>query len=91
MTHITSRQATMIWLLLTIATLGSSWLGEHHSVASDWIAVIIMLVAYAKARMIMLYFMDLRAANPAWRISFEIWGIASAAAIIGLWLQAAKA
>ena len=91
MTHTSSRLATMVWLFLVCATLGSSWLAGHHSFAGEWTAVFVMLVAYAKARAIMLYFMDLRAANPAWRISFEIWGIASAAVIIALWLQAANA
>lgn len=91
MTHITSRQATMIWLFLVLATLASTWLAGHHSFAGEWTAVFVMLVAYVKARAIMLYFMDLRTANPAWRLSFEAWGIASAAVIIALWLQAASA
>ncbi|MDH0639352.1 cytochrome C oxidase subunit IV family protein [Pseudomonas sp. GD03721] len=80
----------MIWLFLVLATLGSTWLAGHHSFAGEWTVVFVMLVAYIKGRAIMLYFMDLRAANPAWRLPFEVWGIASAAVIIGFWLQAAN-
>lgn len=79
----------MVWLFLVLATLGSTWLGGYYSFLGKWAAVFVMLVVYAKARVIMMYFMDLRVANPAWRIPFEIWGIASAAVIIVLWLQAA--
>lgn len=90
MTHTTSRLAILIWLFLVLATLGSTWLAGHHTFAGEWTAVFVMLVACVKARAIMLYFMDLRVASPAWRLSFEVWGIASAAVIIGLWLQAAN-
>lgn len=91
MTHTTSRVAVLIWLFLMLATLGSTWLAEHHSFAGDWTVIFIMLVAYFKARAIMLYFMDIRIADRAWRIPFEVWGIASAAVIIGIWLQTAYA
>lgn len=91
MTHTSSRLAAMIWLFLVLATLGSTWLAGHHTFAGEWTAVFVMVVAYVKARAIMLYFMELRAANLAWRLSFEAWGIASAAVIIALWLQAANA
>lgn len=89
MTHTTSRLAVVVWLFLVLATLGSTWLAGHHSFAGEWAAVFVMLVAYVKARAIMLYFMDLRVANRAWRLSYETWGIASATVIIGLWLQTA--
>lgn len=88
MTHTSSRVAVMVWLFLVIATLGSTWLAEQHSFAVEWAAIFVMLVAYAKARAIMMYFMDLSVANPAWRIPFEIWGVATVAVIIVLWLQA---
>jgi heme/copper-type cytochrome/quinol oxidase subunit 4 len=77
----------MVWLCLVLATLGSSWLAGHHSLTGEWTTVFVILVAYVKARAIMLYFMDLRAAELRWRLSFEAWGVASAAVIIALWLQ----
>lgn len=80
----------MIWLFLVLATLGSTWLAGHHAFAGEWTVVFIMLVAYFKARAIMLYFMDIRAADMAWRVPFEVWGIASAGIIIAIWLQTAS-
>lgn len=90
-THTTSRVAALIWLFLVVATLGSTWMAEHSSFAGEWTVVFIMVVAYFKARAIMLYFMDIRVADRTWRVPFEIWNIASAAVIIAIWLLTAYA
>jgi hypothetical protein len=60
------------WLLLVVAT-GITWyLGEIH--ASGTAAIVAMLViAFIKGRLVILDFMELRAAPRLWRILLEGW------------------
>ena len=88
MTHLTPRLALLVWLFLVTATLGSAWLAEHHAFAGRLTAAFVMLVALFKGRAIMLYFMELRGAPLAWRMAFEVWGVAVTVVIVGYWALA---
>ena len=88
MKHLSPQPAMLVWLFLAAATLGSAWLAEHHAVAGQWTGAFVMVVALLKGRAIMLYFMELRCAPRAWRIAFEVWGLAATTLIIGLWASA---
>lgn len=85
MTHLTPRAATLVWLFLISATLGSAWLAEHHAVSGSLTGFFVILVAFIKGRLIMRYFMEMRAAPLSWRFAFDAWGVAATATILGLW------
>ena len=75
--------AHLVWLSLLAATLCSWWLGEHHA-AGPWTVLPVMLIAAAKARAVALHFMELKAAPPMWRVSFEAWILLSTGMIASL-------
>lgn len=86
--HLSPRPATLVWLFLMAATVGSAWLAEHHGIAGRWTAMFVMLVALLKGRAIMLHFMELRGAPLAWRMVFELWGVGATVMIVALWALA---
>jgi len=80
---------TAVWILLVAATLLSWWLGTDHGFGADdhqAAAVIILLVAFFKARLVGSYFMELRDAPPALRWSFEAYIGAVCALLVGAYL-----
>ncbi|WP_186300327.1 cytochrome C oxidase subunit IV family protein [Denitromonas ohlonensis] len=85
MSALSNRNAVLVWAFLVAATLGSGWLAEHQGTVGHWTALFVMLVAYAKGRAVMMYFMEMHEAPFAWRLAFEIWGAVATAAIVGLW------
>lgn len=85
MSALTNHAALLVWCFLVAATLGSGWIAEHQGNVGQWAAAFVMLVAYAKGRAVMMYYMDLRDAPFAWRLAFEIWGVVATGAIIVLW------
>ena len=62
-THYTSA----IWLLLLFLTLGSWYLGEHPDMASGFdirvVTPVLLVVAFFKARLVGLHFMELKTAQ----------------------------
>jgi caa(3)-type oxidase subunit IV len=75
--------AHMVWLSLLVATLCSWRVGEHHG-AGTWTALLVMLIAAAKARAVALHFMELKAAPLIWRVVFEGWVLLNTAMIASL-------
>jgi hypothetical protein len=60
------------WLLLVIAT-GITWaLGELHAAGTAAIAAM-LVIAFIKGRLVILDFMELRAAPRFWRVLLEGW------------------
>jgi caa(3)-type oxidase subunit IV len=81
------RVADLVWLGLVAATLAGWWLAEHQG-AGHWTVLLIMLIAAAKARAVVLHFMELGAAPLRWRLFFEAWVLLSAGTVAGLyWLS----
>ncbi len=69
MNSIFSRQATLIWVILVVATLASY--GAAGVQTAGGIAFgAVMLVAVGKAYLIARYFMELATANLPWRMIF---------------------
>jgi Prokaryotic Cytochrome C oxidase subunit IV len=80
-----SASATLIWLLLLLATAISYVLGHGAMPLDGRISgAAILLIAFAKARIVGLRFMDLRHAIRPLRFAFEAWIVAVAAALIVL-------
>jgi hypothetical protein len=77
------RVAHAVWLSLLAATLAGWWLAEHQSAARGTVPLI-MLIAAAKARAVVLHFMELKAAPLIWRLVFEAWVLLSTGMVVGL-------
>lgn len=79
-------KVTLIWLVLILATVGGWTLAENHA-AGRWTVSCVMLFALFKARLVFLYFMELKVAPFALRLIFEIWITACAGMIVAMqWL-----
>ena len=71
----------LTWLILTLATLLSWWL--DNAAAGNWIGTAVLLIAFFKARLVLMVFMEVRAAPAALRWCCEIWVIVACTAVIG--------
>ena len=83
---------TVIWLLLVAATLlsweaveGVAWARDRRAGA-----VLVIAIAFLKARFILLDFMELRTAPFGMRIGAEAWVMAMAGGLIGLFVLTAR-
>lgn len=83
--HISSRQAFGVWVFLVVASVATAWLGDHHGIFGSWTVAVVMLVAVAKARAIVLYYMDIKFSPLKLRIPFELWLLVSGCIILGFW------
>ena len=81
--------ATVVWVVLILAT-GLSWmLGTDHGLphhGQTLVSVAILLIAFIKVRFIGLYFMELRDAPTLLRALFETYCVAVCALVVGLFL-----
>lgn len=75
-----------VWLLLMLATAISTWAVSGESVPAHTAAVITLLIAAFKIRLVMLHFMDLRDAPLPVRGYFEAWILVVTAAILVIYL-----
>src|SRR6516165_7952486 len=68
MTALLRTPATVVWVVLVIATIASWTLGTAHGMHNHSLAsVLILLIAFIKVRLVGLYFMELREAPTALR------------------------
>jgi hypothetical protein len=86
-----ARRPLLIWSLLILATLCSFSLFEAAggSRFQRCANVAIIIIAFIKVRWVGLDFMELRGAPLGLRIAFEVWVIAIAGTLVGLYLMAA--
>jgi hypothetical protein len=88
-------RVTVIWLVLIGATLLSWWLGTDHGIGAGGdhrsAGVVILAVAFFKARLVGLYFMDLRGAPIVLRAVFEVYCLLVFGVVIGMFLTGASA
>jgi hypothetical protein len=81
------KSATVVWLLLVLATGASWWLsggvGTSHAVA----AAALLLLAFVKVRLIVMYFMEVHWAPIALRLGFDAWVTAVYCALLLLYLR----
>jgi cytochrome c oxidase subunit 4 len=74
---------TFVWATLVLAT-GLAWWSANGGVVSSFEATaIVVIVAAVKARLVILHFMDLKAAPRSWRFVFEAWVVLSTSVILG--------
>jgi len=73
------------WTFLSTATLLSWWL--EASIEGAWVGSAILLIAFFKARLILMVFMGVRDAPPAIRQSCEVWVVIACTAVMATyWL-----
>ncbi len=81
---------TTTWLVLFLATAVSWYLvPDGKEVASVAAGLGILTIALFKVRLILLYFMELKTAPVAWRLTFELWVLALWTALAVIWLHEA--
>jgi hypothetical protein len=85
---------TWIWLLLVGATALSWSLGADHGVSTPGYhrlaAVIVLLVAFFKVRMVAIHFMEVGRAPWVLRLIIELWVLLVCTALIMLYLFTPK-
>ncbi|MET7768291.1 cytochrome C oxidase subunit IV family protein [Nocardia sp. NPDC005366] len=90
MRPISTRTITVIWLALSAITLLSWWLAPGHSgepaVPSTVVTLAVVVLGAVKGRMIIRYFMEVRAA-PRWlRLATDGWLLVLWSAIFAVYL-----
>lgn len=87
MTDLLKSRETLVWLVLMFIT-GVSWLlGANHNLIggdSRYGALVLMLLAFFKVRLVIMNFMEIRHANLGLRLACEAWVLASGLAVIAM-------
>ncbi len=83
-----STRTTLVWLLLMAVATVSTWGVSAGDVAAPLAAVMILLIAAFKIRLVQLHFMGLRDAPLLPRLYFEVWTFAVAGAVLGIYFSA---
>ncbi|WP_068280743.1 cytochrome C oxidase subunit IV family protein [Aldersonia kunmingensis] len=88
---ISQRSITWAWLALVAITIGSGWLAPAHVAGpvqpSTAITFVVVVLAAIKSRVIIQYFMEVRAA-PRWLIrATDAWLTVLVVAILGIYLS----
>jgi hypothetical protein len=78
-------RVAVVWLVLLAATL-LSWESAHSSSGYRLASAAVLLIAFLKARLIGLEFMELRAAPRVLRSIFEAWTVVACATLLALYL-----
>ena len=77
-----------VWTILVAATLLSATVGGGHDASGhEGATVAVLAVACFKARLVGLWFMELRSAPVGLRLAFEGWVVVTGGALIGLYLS----
>ncbi len=91
MTTTAARATTYAWIILCAITIASWWLAPGHShrvpaVPSVPITVAVVLLGFIKGRLIIQYFMEVRAA-PRWlKLFTDAWLIVLWAGVLAIYL-----
>jgi hypothetical protein len=78
--------ATLLWQLLTAATLLSWFVSGHGSADPAITTVAVLIIALVKIRLIIWYFMEIRHAPIVWRRIFDAWVVLTGGVLIALFL-----
>ncbi len=70
----------LTWILLTLATVLSWWLDATQD--GRWVGAVVLLVAFFKARLVLMVFMGVRWAAQATRRSCETWVLVACTAVL---------
>jgi caa(3)-type oxidase subunit IV len=77
-------RVAVVWLVLLAATL-LSWESAHSAGEYRLASTVVLLIAFLKARLIGLEFMELRAAPRVLRFIFEAWVVLACATLLALY------
>ncbi|MGW6728028.1 cytochrome C oxidase subunit IV family protein [Nocardia sp. NPDC055029] len=76
-----------VWLVLTVLTAGSFWLGVEHALGTTRASLsLILVIAFVKAWFVARYFMEMRHAPIALRAVTDGWFLITATVVIGMFL-----
>lgn len=84
MTHMSSTRITLVWAFLVGLTLFSGWFHASHVATGALYGVILLFAASLKARMLIMYYMEIRHAPLPWRLAFELWLLVTTLALMAL-------
>jgi heme/copper-type cytochrome/quinol oxidase subunit 4 len=89
MTTLLRTPATVVWVLLIVATAVSWALGIQHGLHDHQLSsVIILLIAFIKVRLVGMYFMELREAPNVLRGLFEAYCVIVCTLLLGIFIFA---
>ncbi|MBA0126747.1 cytochrome C oxidase subunit IV family protein [Haloechinothrix sp. YIM 98757] len=94
LTYVKEKPVVGAWLALMLLTGVSWWLGagdSGHSAGLDSMTAAtaaMIIVLFAKAHIVGMYFMELRHAMEPLRRGFHVWIISACAIVLGLYLWA---
>ena len=77
-------RVAVVWLVLLAATL-LSWESAHSAGGYRLASTVVLLIAFLKARLIGLEFMELRGAPAVLRFIFEGWVVGACATLVVLY------
>ncbi|MGZ7008153.1 MAG: cytochrome C oxidase subunit IV family protein [Ilumatobacteraceae bacterium] len=78
----------LVWLGLVLATLASWAVGTGHELEAPYAGVVIIVIAFIKARFIGRQFMELRYAPTGLLVVFESWLVVASVLVMGFFLLA---
>lgn len=84
-------RATVVWIVLVLATLVSWALGTDHGFAhssQEFASIALLVIAFIKVRFIGLYFMELKDSPAPLRAAFELYCVGICAMTIVMFLVA---
>ena len=86
--------ATLVWLIITGATAFSWWLSTtmpvEQSESNSNTTMLILLIAFIKVRLVIMWFMEVRTAPLPLRIIGEAWGLIACTAVLVLYWTSLK-
>lgn len=80
------RSESLVWLLLMLATVLTTWLLAKDAFPAHVSTIGIFLIAALKVRMVLLHFMELGHAPWPVRLVFESWVMLVSFGVIGIYL-----
>ena len=83
-------RVAVVWVVLLAATL-LSWESAHSADGYRLASAVVLLIAFLKARLIGLEFMELRTAPRALRFIFEAWVVVACGTLLALYSLAPAA
>jgi Prokaryotic Cytochrome C oxidase subunit IV len=91
MSAIVNTKETYIWIFLALLTLVSWLLGDSYVADSRQVSIYLtsglILLAFFKIRLVIMYFMEIANAPLPLRVLFEVWVVAVPVVIISLYLM----
>ena len=83
----TVRSVLAVWLLLMLSTAASTWWFSQPAFSPVPGTLAVMVIAAIKVGLVMSHFMELRGAPRPWQFAGALWLLATAGAVIGLYLR----